>query len=303
VTRHTGIGLRQPHYEALLSAPSAPTATAATRSASTASRPAPQTPAAALAFVEVHSENFFGDGGAALGVLHAARERWPVSLHGVGLGLGSAVGVDAWHLQRLSELVQRIQPVRVSDHACFARAPRGAAGPVVHGSDLLPIAFTDAALNILVANVQRVQDHLKRPLLVENLSAYLHWADDALAEPDFFNQLVQRSGCGLLLDVNNLVVNALNCDRDETTAVRSACAWIDQINPASVGEIHLAGYQDCGDIVIDDHGSRVHAPVWQVFAYAVQRLGPRPTLIEWDSALPPLDVLVQEADKAQAYFE
>ncbi len=286
---HVGIGLRQPHYEALLSAP----ATQAD---------AAQTPAAALAFVEVHSENFFADGGAALGVLHAARERWPVSLHGVGLGLGSAVGIDEEHLQRLSALVQRIDPVRVSDHACFARAPRGPAGPLVHGSDLLPIAFTDAALNILVANVQRVQDHLKRPLLVENLSAYLHWADDALAEPDFFNQLVRRSGCGLLLDVNNLVVNALNSDRDEAAAVRSACAWIDQVNPDSVGEIHLAGYQDCGDIVIDDHGSRVHAPVWQVFAHTVQRLGPRPTLIEWDTALPPVQVLLQEADKAQAYF-
>jgi uncharacterized protein len=253
--------------------------------------------------VEVHSENFFADGGAAMGVLHAARERWPVSLHGVGLGLGSAAGIDEQHLQRLASLVQRIEPVRVSDHACFARAPRRAGGPVVHGSDLLPIAFTDAALAIMVTNVQRVQDQLKRPLLVENLSAYLHWADDALAEPDFFNQLLQRSGCGLLLDVNNLVVNALNADRDEAAAVRSACAWIDKINAAGVGEIHLAGYQDCGDIVIDDHGSRVHAPVWQVFAHAVQRLGPRPTLIEWDTALPPLDVLLQEANKAQAYFE
>jgi uncharacterized protein len=253
--------------------------------------------------VEVHSENFFADGGAAMGVLHAARERWPVSLHGVGLGLGSAVGIDEQHLQRLASLVQRIEPVRVSDHACFARAPRRDGGPVVHGSDLLPIAFTDAALNIMVANVQRVQDHLKRPLLVENLSAYLHWADDGLAEPDFFNQLLQRSGCGLLLDVNNLVVNALNADRDEAAAVRSACAWIDKIKPTGVGEIHLAGYQDCGDIVIDDHGSCVHAPVWQVFAHAVQRLGPRPTLIEWDTALPPLHVLLQEANKAQAYFE
>jgi uncharacterized protein len=308
VTRHTGIGLRQPHYEALLAAPclavgdASDAASDGASGASLNSRNA-STPAAALAFVEVHSENFFADGGAALVVLHTARERWPVSLHGVGLGLGSAVGIDAQHLQRLAALVQRIDPVRVSDHACFARALRRPGGPVLHGSDLLPIAFTNAALNIMVANVQQVQDHLKRPLLVENLSAYLQWADDVLTEPEFFNQLVQRSGCGLLLDVNNLVVNALNADRDEATAVRSACAWIDKINAASVGEIHLAGYQDCGDIVIDDHGSRVHAPVWQVFAHAVQRLGPRPTLIEWDTALPPLDVLLREADKAQAYFE
>jgi uncharacterized protein len=276
---HTGIGLRQPHYAALL---------------------ADDAPAAELGFVEVHSENFFADGGAALGVLHAARARWPVSLHGVGLGLGSAVGVDEAHLQRLANLVQRIDPVRVSDHACFARAAHHAGGPVLHGADLLPIAFTAAALDILVANVQQVQDRLRRPILVENLSAYLQWADNTLVEPDFFNQLVQRSGCGLLLDVNNLVVNALNVRRDETWAVQSACAWIDKIDPNSVGEIHLAGYLDLGDIVIDNHGSRVHSPVWQVFAHALKRFGPKPTLLEWDTALPPLDVLLQEAQSAQS---
>jgi uncharacterized protein (UPF0276 family) len=142
-----------------------------------------------------------------------------VSLHGVGLSLGSAAGLDAWHLDRLAALVARVDPVRVSDHASFARAPRRHGGPVVHGSDLLPIAFTEAALAIMVANVQQVQDRLRRPILVENLSAYLHWADDCLAEPEFFNQLTQRTGCGLLLDVNNLVVNALNERRDEAAAV------------------------------------------------------------------------------------
>jgi uncharacterized protein len=277
-----GIGLRQPHYRALLS---------------------DDAPPAALAFVEVHSENFFAQGGAAVAVLHAARARWPVSLHGVGLGLGSAVGVDEAHLQSLADLVQRIDPVRVSDHACFARAPVQASSPMLHASDLLPIAFTDAALDILVSNVQQVQDRLRRPILVENLSAYLQWADDALAEPDFFNRLVQRSGCGLLLDVNNLVVNALNLRRDEGWAVQSACAWIDKIDANSVGEIHLAGYQDLGDIVIDDHGSCVHAPVWSVFAHALQRLGPKPILVEWDTALPALHVLLQEAQSAQSMID
>jgi uncharacterized protein (UPF0276 family) len=272
---HTGIGLRQPHAAALLAAPPA------------------------LAFVEVHSENYFADGGAALGVLDAARSHWPVSLHGVGLGLGSAAGVDAAHLERLAALVQRVDPVRVSDHAAFARAPRRNGGPVVHGNDLLPLAFTPAALNILVANVQRVQDRLRRPILVENLSAYLHWADDTLAEPDFFNALARRSGCGLLLDVNNIVVNMLNEHGDERRAVAAACAWVDAIDPAIVGELHLAGYDDSGDLVIDDHGSRVHAPVWQVFRHTVQRLEPRPTLIEWDTALPELAVLLDEAEKAE----
>ncbi len=277
---HTGVGLRQAHYEQALTLPD---------------------PGRVAAFVEVHSENFFADGGAALQVLHAARERWPVSLHGVGLALGSAAGLDAQHLDRLARLVQRIDPVRVSDHASFARAPRRHGGPVVHASDLLPVAFTDASLAILVANVQRVQDRLARPMLVENLSAYLHWADGALAEPDFFNELARRSGCGVLLDVNNLVVNALNeHDGDEAAAVATACRWVDRVQPGAVGEIHLAGYHDTGSIVIDDHGSRVHAPVWQVYAHAVRRLGPRPTLIEWDTSLPEWAVLADEAARADA---
>ncbi|MBN8494145.1 MAG: DUF692 domain-containing protein [Burkholderiales bacterium] len=266
-----GIGLRQPHYAEALREPPA------------------------LGFVEVHSENFFADGGAALAVLHAARERWPVSLHGVGLSLGSAAGLDAWHLDRLARLVQRIDPVRVSDHASFARAPRQSGAAPVHASDLLPLAFTEASLDILVANVQRVQERLRRPILVENLSAYLRWADDALPEPAFFNALARRSGCGLLLDLNNLVVNALNDGVDEVAA---ACAWVDAIDPAIVGEIHLAGYHDAGDIVIDDHGSRVHDNVWQVYRHALQRLGPRPTLIEWDTDLPALPVLLGEAQRA-----
>jgi uncharacterized protein (UPF0276 family) len=263
-----GIGLRQPHYQALLREPPA------------------------LGFVEVHSENFLADGGAALSVLHAARAHWPLSLHGVGLSLGSAAGLDDWHLQRLARLVQRVEPLRVSDHASFARAPRQSGAAPVHAHDLLPVAFTDASLDIMVANVQRVQERLRRPILVENLSAYLHWADDAMPEPDFFNALTRRSGCGLLLDLNNLVVNALN---DGLDAVPAACAWVDAIDAGSVGQIHLAGYHDAGDIVIDDHGSRVHDDVWQVYRHALQRLGPRPTLIEWDTALPDLPVLLDEA--------
>ena len=276
MTRHTGIGLRQPHYEALLGAPPP------------------------LPFVEVHSENFFGDGGAALAVLQAARQHWPVSLHGVGLALGSAVGLDDGHVQRLAALAARIEPVRVSDHASFARAPRRSGGPLVHGADLLPIALTDASLDIMTANVQRVQDALKRTILVENLSAYLHWADDCIAEPEFFNRLARRSGCGLLLDVNNIVVNTLNELGNEEAAVAAACRWVDAIDPAIVGEIHLAGYSDLGSIVIDDHGSRVHDPVWQVYRHAIRRLGPKPTLIEWDTDVPALAVLLDEAALAEA---
>ncbi|WP_046112227.1 DUF692 domain-containing protein [Aquincola tertiaricarbonis] len=268
-----GIGWRQPHEAELLQR-----------------RPA-------LGFIEVHSENYFAEGGAALAVLARAREAYALSLHGVGLALGSAAGLDAWHLDRLAMLAQRMQPVRVSDHACFARAPQAAGGPVVHGNDLLPLGFNDESLRILCSNVQRVQERLRRPIGVENLAAYLGWADDTLAEPQFFNELARRTGCWLLLDLNNIAVNALNAGLDPLAEGR---AWVDALDARQVGEIHLAGYDDSGDIVVDDHGSRVHPPVWQLYAHAVRRLGPVPTLIEWDTDLPALDVLLEEAARADA---
>ena len=273
-----GIGLRQPHYEAVLEG----------------------TPA--LGFVEVHSENFFADGGAALAVLEQARERYDVSLHGVALGLGSAAGLDPWHLDRLERLVRRIDPVRVSDHASFARVARGDA--VVHAADLLPIARTPAALDILCANVGRVQDRLGRPILVENVSSYLSYADDAVGEPEFLERLCRRTGCGLLLDVNNLFVNALNALGEDERAGAHAIAlargraWLDALSPAIVGELHVAGYAQTGTLAIDDHGSRVRAEVWSLLEHALARLGPRPVLVEWDTDLPPLAVLLDEAARA-----
>ena len=277
-----GIGLRHPHYAGLLE----------------------ELPP--LGFVEVHSENFFADGGAALATLLQARASYELSLHGVGLSLGSAAGLDAWHLDQLARLVERTAPLRVSDHASFARAPCRDGGPVLHANDLLPVAFTRASLELMAANVSRVQDRLKRPLLVENLSAYVGWSDADMGEPEFFNALTRRTGCGLLLDVNNLVVNALNdgiaagvpASGAGRSAVAAACAWIDRIDPASVGEIHLAGYRELGDIVIDDHGSRVHEPVWAVYGHALRRLGAVPTLVEWDTDIPPLAVLLGEAQRA-----
>lgn len=250
----------------------------------------------ALPFIEVHSENFFAEGGASLALLAHARQHYAVSLHGVGLALGSAIGVDDWHLERLAALVQRLEPVRVSDHASFARAPLQAGGAPVHGSDLLPVAFTPASLALMVANVQRVQDRLKRPIGVENLSAYLHWADDAWQPAEFLNALAARSGCWLLLDVNNLVVNALN---DATTdPVADACAFVDALASRHIGEIHLAGHDASGPLVIDDHGSRVPASVWQVYAHAIRRHGAQPTLVEWDTALPAFEVLLGQSRQA-----
>lgn len=268
-----GIGLRRPHYAALLET------------------------APALAFVEVHSENFFADGGAALAVLQQARERYPVSLHGVGLALGSAAGLDPWHLDRLARLVRRIEPARVSDHACFARGPLVNGGAIVHANDLLPLAFTDAALAIIVANVSQVQERIGRPMLVENLSAYVSFADDSMSEPEFFAQLCRRSGCGMLLDVNNLMVNALNAGVDDPLAV--CRAFVDALPVDIVGEIHLAGYGETGGFVIDDHGSRVRPDVWSLYEHALRRCGAAlPTLVEWDTDVPAFEVLLGEAAHA-----
>lgn len=270
-----GIGWRQPHYEALL-----------------AERPA-------LDFIEVHAENFFADGGIALAVLAAGREAYPVSLHGVGLGLGSAAGLDGWHLDRLARLVERVQPGWVSDHACFARV--GGPGAGQHAADLLPLAFNDESLALLARHVDAVQQRLGRPMLVENISAYVGWDGDTLAEPEFFNELTRRSGCGLLLDVNNLVVNARNAGHEPEAAAREAMRWVDAIRPGSVGEIHLAGHAERDDgLVIDDHGSLVRDEVWRVYAHAIQRFGPTPTLVEWDTHLPELGVLLGEAAHARA---
>jgi len=269
-----GIGWRQPHYEALM-----------------AGRPA-------LGFIEVHSENFFADGGATLAVLDAGRAAYEVSLHGVGLALGSAAGLDGWHLQRLARLVERVQPRWVSDHACFARVGSG-----LHAADLLPIPFTDESLALMVRHVDEVQQRLGRAMLVENISAYVGWAGDTLAEPEFFNELTQRSGCGLLLDVNNLFVNARNAGHGAEAAAREAMRWVDAVRPGSVGEIHLAGHCELADgLVIDDHGSRVRDEVWRVYEHALRRFGSVPTLIEWDTAVPELDVLLAEAERARAVW-
>lgn len=272
-----GIGWRQPHYASLMER-----------------RPE-------LDFLEVHSENFFADGGAALQLLAEAREHYPISLHGVGLSLGSAAGLDAWHLDRLARLVERVDPVLVSDHASFARAPTPG-GVLMHANDLLPVAFNEASLALMVAHVQRVQERLKRAIAVENLSAYLGWQGQAgdLAEPEFLMELCRRSGCSLLLDVNNLMVNALNSEADESAALEQAIDWIRSIAPGRVAEIHLAGHADLGAIVIDDHGSRVSQAVWRLYEEALNHCGPVPTLIEWDTDIPALDVLLDEAAQARA---
>lgn len=279
-----GIGWRHPHYAQVLE----------------------RQPA--LDFLEVHSENFFAQGGAALGVLEQGRAHYPISLHGVGLSLGSAVGLDAWHLDQLAQLVERIDPVRVSDHAAFARG--SFQGHTVHAADLLPLPFSTEALNVLCANVSRVQDRLRRPFMVENLSAYLTWTipdgERVWEEPAFFAELARRTGCSLLVDVNNIYVNALNARRTGSAAdpLQICRDWLAAIPASAVGEMHLAGHchvSDAhGEIVIDDHGSRVCGEVWDLYRHAVQCFGCVPTLIEWDTDIPALDVLLDEVGRARA---
>lgn len=253
-----------------------------------------------LPFIEVHSENYFQPGGAARQALLHAREHYPVSLHGVGLSLGSACGLDSRHLAQLAQLAAQVQPVRVSDHASFARVPLD--GTVVHGADLLPVAFGAASLALMVANVQQAQDALRQPLLVENLSAYLAWhldsAEEPLAETEFLDALCQRSGCGLLLDLNNLLVNALNRHAgDAARALADAMSWVDALHTVP-GEIHLAGHSAQQGLTVDDHGDPVSEAVWALYVHALGRFGAVPTLIEWDTRLPPFPVLLAEARKA-----
>lgn len=276
-----GLGWRQPHYAELLQGAPAP------------------------GFLEVHSENFFGAGGAALGVLMQAREQHAISLHGVGLSLGAAVGLDPWHLDQLAELVARVDPVRVSDHASFSRGLLR--GQAVHAADLLPVPWTTESLNLMASHVQQVQDRLRRPLAVENLSAYLSWAEHDFSEVQFLVELARRTGCGLLVDLNNLHVNARNAWRrrhgaqvpePEEGLLEVSRAWLDAVPAECVAEIHLAGHADTGEWLIDDHGSPTSEPVWALYRYAVSRWGPRPTLIEWDTDLPPWAVLMDQARQA-----
>ena len=240
----------------------------------------------ALAFVEVHSENFFADGGAALACCTQAREHSPVSLHGVGLALGSAAGLDPWHLDRLAALVRAHRAACASATTPASRARRGAAASQpVHGNDLLPIAFTDAALRhhgrqrAAGAGAAGAADRWSR-----TCRPTCTGPTTRIAEPEFFNELARRSGCGLLLDVNNLVVNALNDAGDDDARCAAACRWVDAIDPAIVGEIHLAGYDDSGD-------ARHRRPRQPRARAGVAGVPPRraaagrrvPTLVEWDT--------------------
>ncbi|HKY94749.1 MAG TPA: DUF692 domain-containing protein [Kiloniellales bacterium] len=241
------------------------------------------------AFLEVHSENYMSDGGPRRRALFDLAEHYPISLHGVGLSLGSAEGLDAAHLGRLKGLLADYRPALVSEHLSWS-VESGA-----YLNDLLPLPYTEEALAVVCRNVDAAQEALGRPLLVENPSSYLTYAASSLSEPEFLGELVRRTGCGLLLDVNNVYVSARNQGFD-------AAAYLAALPTGAVGEIHLAGHTrrrfGAEELLIDDHGSRVAEAVWALYRQAVALCGPRPTLIEWDSAIPEASVLLAEARKA-----
>jgi hypothetical protein len=243
-----------------------------------------------IGWFEVHSENYFVDGGPALAALEAIRTEYPVSLHGVGLSLGSVDPLDAGHLSLLKRLAARIEPAAVSEHVCWGRVDGR------HLNDLLPLPFTDEALALVCDRVDAVQTALARPLLVENVSTYLRFDSDTMAEWDFVAAVAQRTGCRLLFDVNNVYVNAVNHGFDPRT-------YLAAIPGSAVAEIHLAGFDARGPCLIDTHGARVAPPVWELYRATIDRFGPKPTLIEWDTDLPSLDVLLDEAAVAQSILE
>jgi uncharacterized protein len=274
----TGISLKPQHYDAALSG---------------------ESPSDRPHWVEVHPQNYFGTpeswgGGPPHRWLGAIAEICPLSFHSVGLSLGSAEGLNTDELDRLAVLCDRYQPASVSDHLSFS-------GNAHHRyADLLPMPYTHASLDHFAREIGKVQDVLKRPLLIENPSRYLAYQNDEMSEVEFIACLIAKSGCGLLFDINNVEVSAANLGF-------SATDYIDAINAAWVGEIHLAGHaveqHDSGPLLIDDHGSMVTHTTWALYRRFIERAGAMPTLIEWDTSIPDYAVLMAEADKAQAILD
>ena len=241
----------------------------------------------ATAFLEIHAENYLA-ASPALQTVEKLRADYAFSVHAVGLSLGSVEGLDGAHLARVAALVKRLQPAYVSDHLSWS---------VTGGrylNDLLPLPYTQEALDVVVINVDRLQDTLGRQVSIENPSCYLGFAHSTMSEPEFLSQLARRSGCGLLLDANNIHVTAHNLRLDPRN-------WL-TLPADAFTQYHLAGHAvndaDGEPILIDDHGSRVSDAVWTLFGEVVRRFGPRPTLIEWDSDIPALSVLLDEAERA-----
>jgi uncharacterized protein (UPF0276 family) len=265
-----GLGLRRPHYEHIL-----------------ANWPA-------VGWFEAISENFMGTasgrGGPAIRTLEAVRERYPVALHGVSLSLGSVDPLDLAYLGSLRDLVNRIDPIHVSDHVCWT----GIDGENLH--DLLPLPHTEAAVAHFAARVRQVQEFLGRRILIENLSSYLEFTLSEMTEWDFVATIAESADCFILLDVNNIYVSACNHGYDPR-------AYLEGIPAARVKEIHLAGFTRRDKCLLDTHAEPVHEPVWDLYGQAVQRFGAVPTLLEWDELIPEFNVLEGELARAKTVQE
>lgn len=265
-TTAVGIGLRSQHLDQLLEEPCPPV------------------------FLEVHAENYLLPSPARDKVMRL-RCRFEFSLHAVGLSLGSAEGIDADHLERIANLVDELQPAFVSEHLSWSSFEGR------FFNDLLPLPYTEEALEIVAGSIGRLQDRLARQISVENPSAYLGFRHSTLTEAEFLDELVRRSGCGLLFDINNVAVTAHNLALDPGE-------WLDELPGEAITQFHLAGHarnvlDDGTALLIDDHGSRVSDGVWSLFNEALKRFGPRPTLIEWDTDVPTLATLFAEAERAR----
>ncbi|TAJ08407.1 MAG: DUF692 domain-containing protein [Nitrospirae bacterium] len=263
IPAQAGIGLRSHHYREILEEPPP------------------------VAWMETHPENYFGDGGAPLRMLERIRTEYPLSFHGVGLSLGSTDPIDRAHLRKLKTLIDRFEPAFVSEHLAWSS---------VGGrffNELLPVPYTPESLEHICSRVEDVQDVLQRPLLIENITRYLTWRDSTVPEGEFMAEMARATGCGILLDLNNAYVNAINFHLDLHD-------FLNAIPAQAVSEIHLAGFDRFGRRLVDTHGRVVHQNVWDLYQWTIDRIGPRPTLIEWDTNLPPLTVLVAQAKQAEA---
>jgi hypothetical protein len=258
-----GVGLRRDHFERVLSGP--------TR----------------IDWFEVISENFMVDGGRPLDVLTRVRENYPVVLHGVSMSIGSTDPLDEEYLGRLRDLARRVEPAWVSDHLCWTSI----GGHQAH--DLLPLPYTSEALDNVIARVARVQERLGRPIALENVSSYVAYRSSEMTEWDFLAEVARRSGCGILLDVNNIYVSARNHRFDPR-------AYLAGIPPAAVWQFHLAGHSDKGSFLLDTHDHPVADGVWDLYRDAVRRFGPVSTLIEWDDKIPAFERLEEESERARA---
>jgi hypothetical protein len=266
-----GIGYKPQHFQSLISAPGA------------------------VRWLEIHAENYMGDGGRPLAQLRALADRFPISVHGVGLSIGGEGPLDPDHMARLKHLCDWLNPASFSEHLAWS----------THGdhylNDLLPLPYTEATLARVAGHIDQVQEVLGRPVLLENPSTYLAFAESTMDEVTFLSEIAKRTGCGLLLDVNNVFVSATNQNWDPV-------AYIDAFPLAQVGEIHLGGHDEDEDehgrpLLIDSHGREVVDPVWTLYAHTIARGGAKPTLIEWDNNVPDFPVLAAEAARADAILQ